>query len=161
MSTESVAGSLGRRVRSLCRPAMGLFATIALLGCVHDRFADSPAHYSGRQLYEVYCSGCHGLDGHGGGSVEPFIKAHPPDLTQIAVRNGGTFPQDRVFRTIDGQFDSPPPSARHMPIWGYDLFTGEGDDETAHQQVLDMEHRIVAYVQSMQQSASEPAPVQR
>jgi hypothetical protein len=43
-----------------------------------------------------------------------------------------------------------------MPIWGYDLFTGEGDDETAHQQVLDREHRIVTYVESLQEP--HPAP---
>jgi len=84
--------------------------------------------------------------------VEPFIAARAPDLTQISVRNDGKFPQERVFRTVDGQFDSPPPNSRHMPIWGYDLFTGEGDDEAAHQQVIDMEHRIVRYVESIQEA---------
>lgn len=145
-------------VRSLRRFALVLPATLALLGCVHDPVADSPAHYSGRHLFEVYCSGCHGPDGHGAGSVQPYIAAHAPDLTQIATRHGGTFPQERVFRTIDGQFDSPPPNARHMPIWGYDLFTGEGDDETAHQQVLDMEHRLVTYVESLQEPPPGPHP---
>ncbi len=90
--------------------------------------------------------------------MQPYIAAHAPDLTQISTRNGGAFPQERVFRTIDGQFDSPTPNARHMPIWGYDLFTGEGDDETAHQQVLDMEHRIVAYVKALQEPTPEVAP---
>jgi hypothetical protein len=93
--------------------------------------------------------------------VQPYIAASPPDLTQIATRNGGAFPKERVFRTIDGQFDSPPPNTRHMPIWGYDLFTGEGDDETAHQQVLDMEHRIVTYVESLQEPPPATAPAQR
>jgi len=135
-------------------------ATLSLLGCVHDRPV-TPAHYSGRHLFEVYCSGCHGLDGHGRGSVQPYIAARAPDLTQISTRNGGVFPKERVFRTIDGQFDSPAPNARHMPIWGYDLFTGEGDDETAHQQVLDMEHRIVTYVESLQEPPPAPPPAQR
>lgn len=139
------------------RFATALAATALLSGCAHDRFADSPVHYSGGHLYQVYCSGCHGLDGHGAGSVEPYTTARAPDLTQISARNGGKFPRERVFRTIDGQFDSPPPNARHMPIWGYDFFTGEGDDETAHQQVLDMEHRIVRYMESLQ----EPASVRR
>jgi len=93
--------------------------------------------------------------------VQPYIAARPADLTQISARNGGVFPRERVFRTIDGQFDSPPPDTRHMPIWGYDLFTGEGDDETAHQQVLDMEHRIVTYVESLQEPPPVPAPAQR
>ena len=134
--------------------AVALVAIALLSACSRDRFVDSPAHYSGGHLYQVYCSGCHGLDGHGAGSVEPYTTARAPDLTQISARNGGEFPRERVFRTIDGQFDSPPPNSRHMPIWGYDFFTGEGDDETAHQQVLDMEHRIVRYVESLQQPAS-------
>jgi len=149
-------------LRALCKFALGLPAALVLLGCAHDRSEEtSPIHYSGRHLYEVYCSACHGLDGHGAGPVQPYITAHAPDLTQISTRNGGKFPQERVFRTVDGQSDSPPPNTRHMPIWGYDLFTGEGDDETAHQQVLDIEHRVVAYVESMQEPAPEPAPAQR
>jgi len=145
--------SIRAGTRGLCSVLILLPATLSLLGCAaHDRFADSTAHYSGGHLYQVYCSGCHGLDGHGAGSVEPFTTAHAPDLTQISVRNDGKFPQERVFRTVDGQFDSPPPNSRHMPIWGYDLFTGEGDDEAAHQQVLDMEHRIVRYVESLQEA---------
>lgn len=141
--------------------AAALAATIALSGCMKDRVEDSPAHYSGEHLYQTYCSGCHGWDGHGAGSVEPYTTARAPDLTQISVRNGGTFPRERVFRTIDGQFDSPPPNARHMPIWGYDFFDGEGDDETAHQRVLDMEHRIVQYVESLQEAAPGTAALER
>jgi mono/diheme cytochrome c family protein len=135
--------------------ALAVAGTVASSGCVHDRRSDSPSHYSGEKLYAVYCASCHGLDGYGAGPVEPFIAAHAPNLTQIAVRNGGKFPREQVFRTIDGQFESPRSNTRHMPIWGYDLFTGEGDDETAHQQVLDLEHRIVKYVESIQETAPQ------
>jgi mono/diheme cytochrome c family protein len=141
--------------------AIAVVVTLSLSGCVRNRIAGSTAHYSGGHLYQVYCSSCHGLDGHGSGSVAPYTSARAPDLTQISIRNGGKFPRERVFRTIDGQFDSPAPDARHMPIWGYDLFTGEGDDETAHQQVLDMEHRIVRYVESLQERSSGPAALRR
>jgi hypothetical protein len=128
-----------------------LGAALTLSACVHEPTADSPAHYSGERLFETLCANCHGSDGAGNGPAAPYTTGHPPDLTHIAARNGGTFPTEKVFRVIDGQFDSPGPDARHMPIWGYDLFTGEGDDETAHQQVLDMEHRLVEYVGSIQQ----------
>jgi hypothetical protein len=86
------------------------------------------------------------MDATGNGPVQPYTVAQAPDLTKIAIRNGGRFPAEQVVRTVDGQFDSPSPNSRHMPIRGYNLFTGEGDDEAAHQQVLDMEHRIVKYV---------------
>ncbi len=130
--------------------------TAGIFGCAHDRGADPQAHYSGQRLYETYCSSCHGLDADGTGPVEPFTSAHAPDLTRIAARNGGTFPAEQVFRTVDGQFESPPPNTRHMPIWGYELFTGEGDDQAAHQRVLDIEHRIVKYLQSIQQTEPQP-----
>lgn len=133
---------------------MTLGAALTLSACAHESTTDSPVHYSGERLLETLCSNCHGSDGTGNGPAAPYTTGHPPDLTRIAVRNGGTFPGEQVFRVIDGQFDSPEPNARHMPIWGYDLFTGEGDDETAHQQVLDMEYRLVEYVGSIQQPAS-------
>jgi hypothetical protein len=142
--------------------AAGAFALVALAlsGCEHDRYAETPEHYSGGHLFQVYCSGCHGLDARGRGSVEPYATGQAADLTQISARNGGVFPRERVFRTIDGQFDSPPPNARHMPIWGYDFFDGEGDDEAAHQRVLDMEHRLVLYVESLQEPATRPVASQ-
>jgi mono/diheme cytochrome c family protein len=131
-----------------------LGAVLALSACMHEAASDSLTNYSGKRLFETLCANCHGLDGTGNGFTAPYTAGHPPDLTGIAARNGGTFPAEKVFRTIDGQFDSPGPGARHMPIWGYDLFTGEGDDETAHQQVLDVEHRLVTYVGSIQQPAT-------
>jgi len=129
-------------------------AALILSACVHQPASDSPAHYSGERLFETLCANCHGADGTGNGPASPYTTGQPPDLTRVAARNGGTFPAEKVFRVIDGQFDSPPPNSRHMPIWGYELFTGEGDDETAHQQVLDMEHRLVKYVHSIQQPAT-------
>jgi len=133
---------------------VALGAALALSACMHEAVPDSPVNYSGKRLFETLCANCHGLDGTGNGFTAPYTTGHPPDLTGIAARNGGAFPAEKVFRTIDGQFDTPGPGARHMPIWGYDLFTGEGDDETAHQQVLDMEHRLVTYVGSIQRPAS-------
>jgi len=134
-----------------CILAATLGASLACSACAHDPATGSTAQYSGQRLFEVYCSNCHGADGSGHGPAEPYVTGHPPDLTRISVRNGGAFPAERVFRTIDGQFDSPGPGERHMPVWGYDFFSGEGDDETAHQQVLDVEHRLVKYVESIQE----------
>jgi mono/diheme cytochrome c family protein len=141
----------GRIVTRVFRGVLAaIVVAVALLGCAHEHAGDPTAHYSGQRLYETYCSGCHGLDGEGNGPVEPFTAAHAPRLTRIAARNGGSFPAEKVFRMIDGQFETPPPNTRHMPIWGYELFTGEGDDEAAHQKVTDMEHRIVKYLESIQ-----------
>ena len=73
----------------------------------------------GGNLFRAYCASCHGEDAKGDGSMAAWLKVQPPDLTQIAARNGGTFPIERVDRIISG--DQALPSGhgtRAMPIWG-------------------------------------------
>jgi len=74
---------------------------------------------TGPALYAAYCSVCHGWDGKGGGPMAKFIKVRPPDLTRIAIRNGGVFSMDRIERVISG-VDALPRGhgTREMPIWG-------------------------------------------
>ncbi|SFJ03015.1 c-type cytochrome [Jannaschia pohangensis] len=47
----------------------------------------------GAALFEQNCAACHGADAKG---------RIGPDLTTLAARNGGTFPQTRVMAQIDG-----------------------------------------------------------
>jgi hypothetical protein len=44
----------------------------------------------------------------------------PSDLTTLARRNGGVFPYQRLYETIDGRtgVDIGPHGNREMPIWG-------------------------------------------
>jgi len=47
------------------------------------------------------------------------LKVRPPDLTRIAVRNGGKFPLPRVERIISGEQELPAAhGTREMPLWG-------------------------------------------
>src|ERR1700758_1504141 len=59
-----------------------------------------PATYtnptSGRQMFDAYCASCHGQGGKGNGPAAPALKAPPTDLTQLAAKNGGTFPEQHV-----------------------------------------------------------------
>src|SRR5262245_42481647 len=84
--------------------------------------------YAGSALFSTYCSSCHGANATGDGPLASVLKKHPPDLTQIAKRNGGKFPDDKVFRTIDGR-DPVRAHGSDMPVWG-DAFTRsiEGGD---------------------------------
>ena len=72
-----------------------ILAVIALAACVEEPV-------DGRTAYQADCAGCHGADARGNGPVAAGLAVAPPDLTQIAARNGGTFPRDRVMSTIDG-----------------------------------------------------------
>ena len=73
---------------------------------------------SGKQLYNSYCALCHGSDGKGGGPFSPQLKAWPPDLTQLAKKNKGVFPEMHVEEAIDGEFAKPSHGTAEMPIWG-------------------------------------------
>jgi mono/diheme cytochrome c family protein len=57
----------------------------------------------GPALYTAYCAVCHGKDGKGGGPLAKSLKVAPPDLTRIAMRNGGRFPMARIRRIISGE----------------------------------------------------------
>lgn len=51
------------------------------------------APQAGRAHYAQHCAACHGDDGRGG--------AHVPDLTTLALRAGGTYPQHHVLDKLD------------------------------------------------------------
>lgn len=73
---------------------------------------------SGKQLYSSYCALCHASDGKGGGPFATQLKVWPPDLTQLAKKNNGVFPEMHVEEAIDGEFNKPAHGTKEMPIWG-------------------------------------------
>jgi hypothetical protein len=47
------------------------------------------------------------------------LRFSPSDLTRIAARNGGSFPQERINRIISGEEQLPSGhGTREMPVWG-------------------------------------------
>ena len=72
----------------------------------------------GRAAYVRYCGACHGPAGNGDGIAGTFMRPKPADLTQIAKRNGGTFPMMKVLRYIDGGEDVRAHGDPAMPVWG-------------------------------------------
>jgi mono/diheme cytochrome c family protein len=74
--------------------------------------------FSGATLYRSYCASCHGEKARGDGAVAIFLRRRPADLTQIAKRNKGTFPADRVAQLIDGRQAVKAHGDSQMPVWG-------------------------------------------
>lgn len=103
---------------------------------------------SGRDLFEFYCATCHGRDGTGGGPVAPVLKAPLPDLTTIAMRNGGTFPKAQVESFVSGDQDRPAPAhgSKDMPVWG-PIFRALDPGDTVNKIRI---ANIVRYLESMQ-----------
>jgi mono/diheme cytochrome c family protein len=107
---------------------------------------------AGERLYKSSCAACHGADARGTGPVAPLLTVQVPDLTRIAQRRGGQFPELEIFRIIDGQSELTGHGPRHMPVWGYEFFGDDADDEVAHQQATAKVDRLVAYLRSIQRN---------
>jgi nucleotide-binding universal stress UspA family protein len=81
---------------------------------------------TGREVFRTYCASCHGEAARGDGPLANAMKRKPANLTEIAKRNGGQFPTDLVFRTIDGRQPVRGHGGPDMPVWG-DVFTRSRD----------------------------------
>ena len=78
-------------------------------------------------MFASYCAACHGKDATGTGPAAKALTKAPADLTRIAARNGGTFPDVKVKRYIEGLDEVPAHGTRDMPMWG-ELFRGLNRD---------------------------------
>ena len=77
------------------------------------------ASLDGRTLFVTYCAVCHGRSADGHGPMAAVLNVHVPDLTEIAKKNGGKFPFERVRRRIDGtELAGIGHGTKEMPIWG-------------------------------------------
>jgi mono/diheme cytochrome c family protein len=76
---------------------------------------------SGKEMFTTYCAVCHGTGGKGDGPAANALKKRPADLTQLARKNNGTFPEVHVMNFITGEDIVAVHGSRDMPIWG-DLF---------------------------------------
>jgi mono/diheme cytochrome c family protein len=124
-------------------------ALLLFLSCA----ASARAETSGKQDFEQNCASCHGKDGKGGGEalyVIPGIK--PPDLTRLSKNNGGVFPAEQVYQSIDGRSGIPAHSRIDMPFWGTTL--QEEGKEFSPESEAKVKARIsnmVAYIKSIQE----------
>ena len=103
---------------------------------------------SGKGMYTAYCASCHGVDGKGNGPAAPSLKTPPTDLTQLAAKNGGTFPDAHVIQIIKGDSMTPAHGNKDMPVWG-PVFLLMGQHDTAQVQLRI--RNLTRYLQSIQQ----------
>jgi mono/diheme cytochrome c family protein len=99
----------------------------------------------GQVLFEHYCAVCHGKDAKGAGPAADALKKAPADLTQVARKNGGKFPEVHVMRVIKGDDTVGAHGSRDMPIWG-ELFTSLSSKESSELRV----NGLMRYVESVQ-----------
>ena len=101
----------------------------------------------GRDIYQFYCSSCHGRDGRGDGPVGAALKTPPADLTMLSHRNGGTFPRQEVEAfVINGRPEVVAHGSSDMPVWGYTFRGLETDDALVKIRI----ENVVKYIESIQ-----------
>ena len=135
------------RLRSLATP---IAAVIIAVSCSGTAFAaQASTSPSGLGLFVNYCGSCHGPQAKGNGPMAAVLQVKPADLTTIAKRNGGKFPSDIVFQTIDGRKPVMGHGGQGMPVWG-DQFqrVGGGAPPEVTRARIDA---LVRYLESIQQ----------
>jgi len=94
----------------------------------------SSSRFSGAADFQAYCASCHGPAAKGDGVIAASLVKRPPDLTRLAKRHDDVFPEERVFKMIDGRSPATSHRAPDMPAWG-DVFAkaieSAGPDATA------------------------------
>jgi mono/diheme cytochrome c family protein len=102
---------------------------------------------SGAQLYKQFCAACHGNDLKGNGPGPAPFKDVPPDLTTLARRHGGNFPDDYVTGVLRNGITIPDHGPPEMPTWDADFKAGYGLNEA---QVASRIANLTGYIKSRQ-----------
>jgi mono/diheme cytochrome c family protein len=112
-------------IRPICSPLVFGAALVSLLtiaGAQDNQIKKTqvkPASsVSGAQMFKEYCAVCHGPSGKGDGPVATALKVPPPDLTTLAQRHDGKFPDDYVSNVLKNGVQNPAHGSGEMPVWG-------------------------------------------
>jgi len=106
--------------------------------------------FSGAEVFQRFCSSCHGDTARGDGPVAPTLAAAVPDLTQLYRRYGNQFPEALLRETIDGRNLVIAHGAREMPVWGYEFWWEDGADVEAEATARETISRLLDYIRSIQ-----------
>lgn len=104
----------------------------------------------GSEFYQRYCASCHGIDGKGDGPAAAALTPPPKDLTRIAARRGGNFPDGEIARYVDGRFETPAHGSRKMPVWGESFGSAIPEAGVSEEVVRGRILVLVEYLKSIQ-----------
>ena len=137
-------------------PLRNLFVelTLVTLCAVPTAHATELVAKSGPELYQQFCASCHGSGGRGDGPVAGKLGVEVPDLTRLAIRQGGFFDRDRVERIIDGREILAAHARRTMPIWGEAFSKSHLGDPNAERAARTLVTRIADYLWQLQLPAA-------
>jgi mono/diheme cytochrome c family protein len=109
--------------------------------------ATSVSQPSGVQLFKQYCAACHGNDLKGNGPAPYPFNDVPPDLTTLARRHAGKFPDAYVSNVLRNGVIMPAHGPAEMPIWGADFRASDRLDDN---QIALRIRALSNYIKSLQ-----------
>lgn len=101
----------------------------------------------GPDLYRAHCAACHGLSGKGDGPVAPSLKSTPANLTVLAKKNGGKFPETSAGKFISGEGFVAAHGNREMPVWGPIFHQIEEDQDFGNVRM----QNLIKYLETIQE----------
>ena len=113
------------------------------------RFRNLLVSLGERQFAET-CAVCHGPNGRGDGPAAGALRQPPADLTRIAARRGGSFPDAEIASKIDGRFEVTAHGTREMPVWGVHLATPIAEDASGDEVARGRIDLLVEYLKTIQ-----------
>lgn len=102
----------------------------------------------GGETFRTYCATCHGSSARGDGPLAASMKQKPANLTELAKRNGGVYPSEMVFKTIDGRTPVRGHGGPDMPAWA-EAFSKSREAGDADR-VKSVIQSLVDYLESIQ-----------
>jgi len=112
---------------------------------------EMPDVASGKQTYLEYCASCHGEDAKGMGPAASALKTPPSDLTTLANRHGGKFPEDYVAEIVRLGKPIPAHGSSDMPVWGPIFSARDKFNEVAVRRRI---KNLCAYLANLQEKES-------
>jgi mono/diheme cytochrome c family protein len=112
---------------------------------------EMPDVASGKQTYREYCASCHGEDGKGMGPAASALKTPPSDLTTLAKRHAGKFPEDFVAEIVRLGKPIQAHGSSDMPVWGPIFNARDKFNEVAVRLRI---KNLCAYLASLQEKES-------
>jgi mono/diheme cytochrome c family protein len=104
----------------------------------------------GYGLYNEYCARCHGPDAMGGGPDAGETRVPTADLTTIAARRGGVFPDPEVREIIDGRRPRRAHGPSGMPVLGNEFQPNVSGGAPSRVVVNDRIDALIRYLRSVQ-----------
>jgi mono/diheme cytochrome c family protein len=105
----------------------------------------APKEPSGNEIFRQDCAVCHVSGANSPAVPSPFRT--PPDLSTLAQRHGGKFPETYVKEVLQNGVELPAHGPAEMPIWGTDFVA---KDKLTEQQVGLRIAELTDYLKSIQ-----------